>query len=235
MQSRQAIFNVPGAVLAALALMGAVHLLRLALASDAEEALTLALAFIPARYSGAAGLLPGGELASVTSFVTYMFVHGDLTHLLVNGMWMLAFGSAIAKRVGSLRFALFSAACGIAGVLVHLVLHWGEMVPVVGASAAISGQMAGAVRFLFASPGGFSSSPELIRMVPLAGVGATLANPRMILFLAVWAVINLVFGLGYLHFGDGGATIAWEAHIGGFAAGLLLLGVFDPPRERHGD
>ncbi|MGD9868910.1 MAG: rhomboid family intramembrane serine protease [Hyphomicrobiales bacterium] len=235
MEPRQAMFNVPGAVIASLALMGAVHLLRSVLPSEQEEVLTLALAFIPGRYTGAAETLPGGELASITSFITYMFVHGDLTHLLVNGMWMLAFGSAIAKRVGGLRFLVFSAVCGIAGVLLHLVLHWGEMVPVVGASAAISGQMAGAVRFLFASPRGFSSSPDLIRMVPLAGIGATLTNPRMILFLIVWAAINLVFGLGYLQFDDSGATIAWEAHIGGFAAGLLLLGIFDPPREHlHG-
>ncbi|MEC9368080.1 MAG: rhomboid family intramembrane serine protease [Pseudomonadota bacterium] len=227
MQPRQAIFNVPGAVLAALGVMGAVHMLRSVLPSDDELLLTLALAFIPARYGDMEGTLPGGELAGVTSFATYMFVHGDLTHLLVNAMWMLAFGSAIAKRVGNLRFLLFSLLCGIAGALVHLVLHWGEAVPVVGASAAISGQMAGAVRFLFAGPKSFGASPEVLRTIPLAGIGATLSNPRMIVFLAVWAGVNLIFGLGYLQFGTGGASIAWEAHIGGFVAGLLGIGLFD--------
>ena len=62
--------------------------------------LLLALAFIPARYSGAALELPGGYLTAVTSFVTYMVVHAGWVHLVVNLVWMLAFGSAVARRVG---------------------------------------------------------------------------------------------------------------------------------------
>ena len=64
-------------------------------------------------------------------------------------MWMAAFGSPVAQRLGDWRFLSFSALCGIAGALTHLAFHFGEMTPVVGASAAISGQMAAAMRFVF--------------------------------------------------------------------------------------
>ncbi len=84
----------------------------------------LALAFIPARYDGAAPELPGGYLTAVTSFVTYMVVHAGWVHLLVNLLWMAAFGSAVARRVGNLRFVSFSIVCGIAGALTHLAVSF---------------------------------------------------------------------------------------------------------------
>ena len=78
-----------------------------------------------------------------------MVVHAGWVHLVVNVLWMLAFGSAVARRVGDRKFVVFSVMCGVAGAVTHLVCHFGEMAPVVGASAAISGQMAGALRFIF--------------------------------------------------------------------------------------
>jgi membrane associated rhomboid family serine protease len=165
-----------------------------------------------------------------------MLVHGDAMHLIVNSVWMLAFGSAIAKRAGSARFLLFSLACGIAGALVHLALYFGDVRPVVGASAAISGQMAAAMRFIVARRGHISYSSESIAAIPLAPIGETLKNPRILLIVAIWTVVNLIFGLGYLSLGDSGAGIAWEAHIGGFFVGLLGFGLFDrpPPPDRPG-
>ena len=150
-----------------------------------------------------------------------------MTHLAVNTIWMLAFGSAVAKRIGDLRFLVFSLLCGIAGALVHLTLHFGEMVPVVGASAAISGQMAGAIRFMFGAGRMIMPLPDNLESVPLAGIWETLANPRFLIFLGVWAALNLLFGLGGLQINGSSAGIAWEAHIGGFICGLFAFGAFD--------
>ena len=61
-----------------------------------------------------------------------MIVHAGWVHLLVNLAWMLAFGSAVARRMGDVKFLGFSVLCGIAGALTHLAFHYGDMAPVVG-------------------------------------------------------------------------------------------------------
>jgi len=227
MNGRQPIFNIPASIIATALVMIGLHIVRVALPPEESLIMLLALAFVPARYAGATPGLPGGEWSEFTSFITYMFVHGDATHLIINMVWMLAFGSAVAKRIGDLRFVLFSILCGIAGVLVHLFLHFGELVPVIGASAAISGQMAGAIRFMFgASRQGMPMSHDL-KQAPLAGIGKTLTNPRFLMFLGVWIALNLLFGLGGMQLDGSGSEIAWEAHIGGFVCGLLIFGIFE--------
>lgn len=230
MQRSEPVFNVPAGVAGMLAILVGVHVVRNLLPEDLDFEMLVTLAFIPARY-GVIPLpeIPGGEIAAVTSFVTYMAVHADVVHLLVNSLWLLAFGSAIAKRAGTLRFALFTIACGIAGALTHLAIYFGDITPVVGASAAISGQMAAALRFLLSRRGHISYSPESLAAIPLATLGETLRNPRILTVIVVWSIINLLFGLGYISFSPGDASIAWEAHIGGFMFGLLCFGLFDRP------
>jgi len=230
MTASEPILNVPRPVVLAAALMIAVQVVRSLLPDEIDVTVLLSLAFIPARYSGAAANLPGGYLAAVTSFVTYMVVHGSWMHLLVNVLWMLAFGTAVARRIGTLGFFAFSILCGIAGAVTHLVFHWGEMAPVVGASAAISGQMAGALRFIFSAqrePG--ERLPDFSRS-PLASLGQTLRDHRIIGFLIFWVVLNAYFGLTSVSFSGASDGIAWEAHIGGFLCGLLTFGLFDRSR-----
>src|SRR5919197_4303043 len=110
---REPVFNAPSSVLAVLAGLALVHALRFFLSEEQDAALIFSLAFIPARVGPMSNELPGGPLAAVTSFVTHIFLHGDITHLSVNSAWLLVFGTAIAKRVGGLRFLLFSAVCGV--------------------------------------------------------------------------------------------------------------------------
>jgi membrane associated rhomboid family serine protease len=222
-------FNVPRIVVLVAAVMIGVQLIRMVLPDEEDLQFLLALAFIPARYSGAAAELPGGYLAAVTSFVTYMFVHSGWVHLAVNLLWMIAFGSPVAKRIGNRRFLSFSALCGIAGALTHLVFHFGAMTPVVGASAAISGQMAAAMRFVFgARPGGEAD----LAQAPLESLSRTLTDRRILAVLAVWVALNVVFGLGVVSIAGTEGDIAWEAHIGGFLFGLLCFGFFDRSGER---
>jgi membrane associated rhomboid family serine protease len=172
--------------------------------------------FVPARYSRAYleshALNPGNLLERALPFVTYMFLHANWAHVLLNCVWLLAFGPVVARRFGTLRFMLFFLLCGIAGAAVHLALNWGSDAPVVGASAAVSGLMAAAFRMI--AP----TSPR--RRI------ADILSPRILLWSAIWVVVNVVAGLTGLGAGRL-EVVAWQAHIGGYAGGLLLTGPFD--------
>lgn len=225
--------NAPRVVLVLLGVMLAVHLVRQFLGPETNVEILRLFAFIPIRYAqvspGRYLDVGGGWAAGIWTFTTYMFLHGDWTHILFNGLWMLAFGSAVAWRVGAERFLAFTVACGAAGALVHLASHWGEPFPVIGASAAISGHMAAAIRFVFRAAGPFGAlgrPGEMQRRVPLASIAETFQERRSLAFLAVWMFINLGLGLGAVTFGEG-TGIAWEAHVGGFAFGLFFFGLFD--------
>ncbi len=227
MSAREPILNVPRSVAGVAALLIVVQIVRGLLPDELDLTFLLALAFIPARYSGAALELPGGYLTAVTSFVTYMMVHAGWLHLTVNLLWMLAFGSAVARRTGGGGFLRFSILCGIAGAVTHLMFHYGDMAPVVGASAAISGQMAGALRFIFkAQPLPGQRMPDFIA-APRMSLAQTFSDRRIIAFLVFWVALNAYFGLSAVRIAGEAGGIAWEAHIGGFICGLLLFGVFD--------
>ena len=156
-------------------------------------------------------------------------------HLGVNTIWLLPFGSAVARRFGAMRYLVFFAVTAAAGALMHLVTHPGELSPMIGASAAISGFMAAAIRFAFqhGGPLGMLRSPDAYR-VPAAPLSAVWRDVRILAFLAVWFGLNLLFGLGSVTIPGGEQSIAWQAHIGGFLAGLLFFAAFDPV-ARHAD
>ena len=230
-------FRMPPVIVALAAALALVHVARLALDERSDLLVLLWLAFVPARYDGAMPVdlsLPGGLPADIWTFVSYAFLHADLLHLLVNMVWLLAFGSPVAWRFGTVRFlALFAVTA--AGALVHLLTHAGEFAPLVGASAAISGAMAAALRFAFEAGGPLGvlrdRGPEAYR-VPAAPLLRALRNPQVLIFLIVWFALNLVFGASSLPgYGDG--AVAWQAHFGGFFAGLLLFPLFDPVRPRE--
>jgi membrane associated rhomboid family serine protease len=231
LQRREPIFNVPGVVLWVLGIFCAVHVGRWALPPQDSTWLTVALAFIPGRLGGLADELPGGQIAIATAFITHLFVHGDLTHLGVNSAWLLAFGSPVARRSGALRFLAFFAVTGIAGALLYLAFNGPTLTLVVGASGAISGLMGAAFRFLFAGTDtGGDRRGTLIdpRRSPLMPLLATLRDQRILMAVGGWTVLNIVLAWGAAGLTEA-AGIAWEAHLGGFYAGLLLYGFFEPP------
>ena len=72
--------------------------------------------------------------------------------------------------------------------------------------------------------------------MPALPLSAVLRDPRVLIFLGVWFGLNLLFGLGSLGVDGGDQAIAWQAHIGGFLAGLLAFALFDPVKTaRLGD
>lgn len=169
--------------------------------------------------------------------LTYAFLHGGWLHVGMNCLWFAAFGSPVARRFGPSRFLLFCAAAAMAGAFVHFITHVADLQPVVGASATVSGVMAAAVRFVF-QPGaplgeslGFGEHAQDMHAyrqpaLPLRGI---LANRSALSFLGFWFLANYLFGTIPMPLGGVDATVAWQAHIGGFLAGLLAFRWFDPP------
>lgn len=231
---REPAFNLPGVVLGSLLVLAGIHVARVLLLSpDADVEVLLLFAFIPARYGTEyAGVLPGGDAADVWTFFTYALLHGDFMHLAVNCLWLAAFGSAVAWRFGTVRFLLFSAVAAAAGAGLHLWVHEGELAPMIGASAAISGQVAAAIRFAFQNGGPLGAirgQGKAAFMAPAEGLLDALRQPQVLIFLVVWFGMNLLFGLGAVTIpGAEEADIAWEAHVGGFLAGLVGFRLFDP-------
>jgi membrane associated rhomboid family serine protease len=229
---REPILTLPGALTAYIALLVLVHL-RVLLPSDFQDWMIEVFGFIPGRYDSAlmAAAIPGGEGAKVWTFGTYSLLHANLSHIGFNILWLLPFGSALARRFGALRFFLFMAMTAAAGALAHLVTHEHALAPMIGASASVSGTMAAAIRFAFVR-GSFLSfkrgDADAAARVPAQPLRVALRDRRMLAFVAIWFGVNIIFGLGSVAVGTEGVSVAWQAHIGGFLAGLLLFSLFDP-------
>ena len=233
-QRSEPMFNVPKGVLVVIGLLAAIHFGRHVLPDELDNWFVVASAFIPSRYAGEAALIPGGEVAMFTSPLTYQLIHGDLTHLAFNSLWLLAFGGAIALRVGAARFIVFALVCGVAAALAFLALNWGTRLPVIGASGAVAGLMGGTMRFLFNAldMGGIWRLREAPRSVPLMPIAVALTDKRVLAATAILIAINLMTLVGVGTAGVDASAIAWESHIGGYLAGLLLFGRFEPPAPR---
>lgn len=230
---REPILTLPGALTAYIGLLAAIHVVRALLPVDLDYWTIELFGFIPKRYDQTLLSMPfpGGTGAEIWTFVTYSLLHANLSHIGFNILWLLPFGSALARRFGAVRFFLFMAVTAIAGAAAHLVTHEHELAPMIGASASVSGAMAAAIRFAFVR-GSFLSfnrgDADQAARVPALPLFQALRDPRVIGFLAVWFGVNVIFGMGSIAVGSEGATVAWQAHIGGFFAGLLLFSLFDP-------
>lgn len=208
--------------------MAVIWLMQFILPASLTWSVTSFLSFVPGRL---AIDFPGSVPGFLLSAITYQFLHADFAHMALNSVWMLIFGTIVARRIELRSFLAFFFVCGAAGAGVHLLIAPGSLVPVVGASGAISGLMGAAGRFaLFPPQGGLQLSMHAGQapVVPLS-------DRRLQAFAGVWIVINLVFGLGSgLGSGGGGQLIAWDIHIAGLMAGLLLFPRFDAWRTPPG-
>ena len=225
---RQPIFRAPAVVVVLIAVLVAAHVARTLVSPQQSLAWINQFAFIPARYSPAFLSQHGiGLLQSGLPFLSYMALHNDFTHLTINCLWLFAFGPIVARRFGAFLFLLFFILCGILAAATHLVFNWGSMEPVIGASGAISGLMAAGIRLLPTErpPWAAPVAPADAAMLPLW-------SRQIILFSLIWATLNIVAGLTGLGVPGDAGLIAWQAHLGGYAAGLLLCGVFDRLRPQ---
>jgi membrane associated rhomboid family serine protease len=241
--SSEPIFNIPPVVLAVTTAMIATHIGRVLLfgiGAPADDEFIGLFAFLTDRYgSNPSGLspFPGGFGAEIWTFATYALLHADFSHLAMNSLWFVAFASPVARRFGNLRFLLLSVVTAAAGAATFLVIHGQNGAVLVGASAVASGMMGAAARFAFQANGPITlwrHNDERAYHVPALPLTSALRERRIVIFLAVWFGVNLLFGLVSIPALTEGQTVAWESHIGGFLAGLLLFSVFDPvPGAAH--
>ena len=158
------------------------------------------------------GFSPAGmDQGRWLTLVTAVFLHGGWAHVLINSAFIFAFGSPVARRMGSdpagaCAFFVFFLVCGVLGNLAFAGVHPHEAAALVGASGAGSGLMAAASRLL--TPGR--------RLAPF------FSRPVIAMALAFLAANVIVAIVGWAP-GAGDAQVAWEAHLGGYAAGLLLF------------
>ena len=174
--------------------------------ADAVPFVADALAFSPRR------LLEGDYIGLVTS----QFLHGSWSHALMNAAFVLAFGAPVARFLGArpsgvAGFLLFYLLCGVLAALGFAAVNWGQAISMVGASGAASGLMGAAARLI----GGQGRVGPLFSQA-VTGMGGA------------WILINVIMAFtgGLMFPGGGDAGVAWEAHLAGFAAGVLLIGPF---------
>jgi len=168
---------------------------------------------VPARYSitSISSYFTFGQ--QVFSFISFMFLHGGLFHLLGN-MWSLyIFVDNVEDRLGSLRYLLFYLLCGFASGISHLVINWHSQIPTIGASGAIAGVM-GAYMILY-------PKSRILTLIPIFFFFHLVEIPAVI-FLGIWFIFQFLRAASTA--GQGG--IAWWAHIGGFIFGIIFLRLF---------
>lgn len=219
------IFNIPGVVLALIGLCAAVYVYQNYLISEQQNySFMLNFALIPARFSLAGGFT---DPSALFTLISYSFMHGGIAHLVVNMIWLAAFGSPLAGRIGTGRMIVFWVFTSVIAGLTHYAIYPDSISPLVGASGAISGMMGAAARYGFRRIGHGRKSEFAGPVLP---VGLTLTLKPVLTFVGVWFLINIITGL----YSTGGAdlsSIAWEAHIGGFIAGFFGISLMDRPRS----
>ncbi len=172
--------------------------------------------------------LGGG--AKLWTLVTYAFLHGAWSHVLLNTVWLLAFGPPLARRFGAAGFLGFMGLTAIAAALAHWALAPMDFMPLIGASGADSGLMGAAARFMFqpgAPLGPHADGRRAIEAIPAAPLRAMVTDSRARVFLIIWLATNFIFGAFARSLGLSEMPVAWVAHLGGFVAGIIVFPLFD--------
>ncbi len=228
---RQPVLMLPAPVFWLVSAIVGVHVIRLLVSRAMDAAIIYNFSFIPARYDPSFALSMGLEEPSlfwkVVPFFSHLFLHANWLHVGLNVVWLMAFGSGVSRRLGKsfaahIRFLTFYGFCGVAGALAHMAFYPGAAAPLIGASGAISGLMGGALRVMFV-PGGLHGS----RISSLTSP----ADSRILIFVIVFVLLNVSSNMIGLDVGGQEGAIAWQAHLGGFFAGLFFFGLFDQHKQ----
>ncbi len=171
------------------------------------------LGMIPAVLLDTRALAPGLAIVSPEmTLLTAMFLHAGWMHLIGNMLYLWIFGDNIEDAMGHARFIVFYLLCGLAASAAHVVANPNSAVPTIGASGAIAGVL-----------GAYLLLHPKTRVLVLLFFRIPLRLPAYVV-LGGWIALQLFSALGEKS-GDGGG-VAWWAHIGGFAAGLVLVPFF---------
>jgi len=212
----------PVVTVALLVAVALVFLWQLSLGPRDGEAIVYALGLIPGVLLGQHEL--PAELAivpPVTTILTSMFMHGGWLHLLGNMLYLWIYGDNVEDAMGHAKFLLFYLVCGVAAALTQALPDPHSVVPMIGASGAISGVL-GAYLLLF-------PRAHVVVLIPLGFLMYTVRWPASVV-LIWWFVLQFLSNA--LAAGGQGGGVAFRAHVGGFAAGMLLVVFFKRPGFR---
>jgi len=213
----------PWVTLAIIALNVAVFVYELSL-GPALEGFLQTYAVVPARFME---LLErsGGWAQAAPSIVTSMFLHGGWLHLILNMWFLWIFGDNVEDRLGHVRYLLLYLAAGAAATIAHVAANSASTIPTVGASGAIAGVL-----------GAYFVTYPRARVTTLIPIFVFIHIAE----LPAWVVLGMWFALQFLSGALSLATtqasaggVAWWAHIGGFAAGALLMPLLSIGRRRR--
>jgi membrane associated rhomboid family serine protease len=227
--AREPIFLLPGAITILTGVLVAIHLAStLVLNPDGQVQLLFWFAFQPYRIV-VAGVDPSIAIPLVWTPFSHAFLHAGWDHLLINAAWLAIFATPVVRRYGAgpmLALFLVSAAGG-AALFAATTLY--SQVYLIGASGGVAGLTGAAIRFMF-QPVLVGQHPETGERIVLgrrlASIADVFANPRSRWFTLIWLALNAAVPLVPLLTGSS-LAIAWQAHLGGFAAGFLLVGLFE--------
>ena len=195
-----------------------VFLYEFSLGSRGFQSFTLAYGNIPFEMVTGQDLPPRGPSPIYLTLVTAMFMHGSWLHLGGNMLYLWVFGDNVEDSMGHGKYLLFFLICGVLASFAHIFFNLDSRIPAVGASGAISGVLGA---YFLLHPQG------QIRTLFIFFVFIR------VIYLPAWLLLGAYFVLQLLQAMVGGESsgIAVWAHIGGFAAGVLLIFVFRDPRR----
>lgn len=187
----------------------AVFLYEISLPPEHLEALVGRWGVVPLAFNP--GELSPGEVAGrLPSFLSALFLHGGVGHLLGNMLFLWIFGDNVEDRMGHFRYLIFYLSCGIAASLVQTLADLDSAIPVIGASGAIGGVM-GAYMLLF-------PHAHVLTLLFIFVFIRMVWIPALV-YLGIWFLLQLVEALSAPP--GIGAGVAFWAHVGGFAAGAV--------------
>lgn len=226
---REPVFLLPGSVTAVIGVLLAIHLAStFVLNQDGYTQLIFWFAFQPLRIV-AAPTDPSLALPLLWTPFSHALLHGGWEHVLVNSAWFAIFATPVARRYGAgpmLAIFFVSAAAGAALFAATTLLSGAYLI---GASGGVAGLTGAAVRFIF-QPVIVAEHPETGQRVVVGRQLASFADlwrdTRARFFILIWVVLNAAVPLLPLVTGME-MSVAWQAHLGGFFAGILMVGLFE--------
>lgn len=167
---------------------------------------------------------PLSPIPNELTLFTGLFLHGSWLHLLGNMLYLWIFGDNVEATLGHFRFLIFYLVCGLIASFTHITFYPSSLIPVIGASGAISGIL-GAYLLLF--PGAY------VRALFFFFYFIRIVRIPAFIVLGLWFLLQLFSGLGSLTVMEQ-PGVAWFAHIGGFVAGLVFIVIFPKKRKKRG-